>query len=580
MHRRKFLQNISLFAGSQFVLNGVAFQTLQGQPRLSKMAQNSTNDKVLVIIQMHGGNDGLNAVIPIPQYNLYYNMRPNLAIPDSGTRKYIRLDGTLKDEQLVGLHPDMVGMKSLYDEGKLAILQNVGYENMNGSHFKGRDIWFGGAGAADRITSGWLGRFLENEFEGAGGTAPQYPLEFPNPEMLDPLGLEFATDVSLGFHTEDTIPAAISIPNPATFFDDVKELAGFNEEIKIDPRGFPPATNTIPDLYRQELQWILDIEKGTDKYAERLQKVYKQGAATTVTYPQTYAFNNSKNPIADKLAIIARLVHGGCKTKVYLVRIGGFDTHINQVESYDNTLGHHAALMYHISSAMKAFQDDLKARGIEDRLLTLTVSEFGRRAVSNNNYGSDHGTVAPMFVFGSQVNPGVIGKNPDLAKVSQNYGNLSDNVEDITDFRVVFNTILQDWFEVSTDDIRNRILPSLNKPASAGWGDPDIGDKVPLLRSNQVTAIDAFMNRRFRLDDVYPNPVRDLATFSFYIDNPAKVQLGLYDNQGRLVRMLLNENRQAGKHEVPVHLAELRSGMYVYRINAGLLKGSKKLVKL
>ncbi len=543
------------------------------------MAQQSRNDKVLVIIQMHGGNDGLNTVIPVPQYNLYYNMRPNLAIPDSGTRKYIRLDGTVPEDQLVGLHPDMVGMKSLYDEGKLAVLQNVGYENMNGSHFKGRDIWFGGGGATDRVSSGWLGRYLEHEFEGMGGSIPQYPLDFPNTDMPDPLGLEFATDVSLGFHTEDTVPAAISIPNPATFFDQVKELAGYNEEIKVDPRGFPPTGPTIPSLYRQELQWILDIEKGTDKYAERLQRVYQQGGNTTVTYPQAYAFNNSRNPIANNLGIIARLVNGGCKTKVYLVRIGGFDTHINQVEPYDNTLGGHAALMYHVSSAMKAFQDDLKARGIEDRVLTVTISEFGRRAVSNNNYGSDHGTVAPMFVFGSQVNPGIIGKNPDLAKISENYGNISDRKEDITDFRVVFNTILQDWLDVSPDDVRDRILPTLNQPASAGWGDPDINDKVPLFRTGEVTSIDAFVNRRFRLEDAFPNPVRDFATFAFYIDDPAKVQLALYDTQGRLVRILVNDHRGPGRHEVPVNLSELRAGVYAYRINAGPLKGTKRLVK-
>jgi uncharacterized protein (DUF1501 family) len=582
MQRRNFLKNMALATGGQFLLNGVALQTLQAAPKLRQFAKLSANDKVLVIIQMHGGNDGLNAVIPLNQYDMYYNMRPNLAIPESGGRKAIRLDNTLPEDQLIGLHPDMTGMKQLYDEGRLTIIQNVGYENMNGSHFKGRDIWFGGGGYADPITSGWIGRYLEMEYEADG---KDFPLDFPNTDMPDPLALEFSNEVSLGFHTDATVPAALSIPDPEGFFNFIEDLTGYNEEFNIDPRGIPPAS-IVGSLYEQELRWILDIEKGTDKYAERLQKVYRDGKSRTptpkVTYPQIYPLAAPKgsinNPLSRNLEIVSNLVHGGCKTKVYMIRIGGFDTHVNQVEEYDNTLGGHAALMYHVSSSMKAFQDDLKARGIDDKVLTVTMSEFGRRATSNNSFGSDHGTVAPMFVFGSRINPGVIGKNSDLNKVKSYGGNLSDSKNDIVDYRLVFSTILQDWFEVEETKITT-VFPTLSTTRSESLSDLDIYDKVPLF-TNAINSIDSFAERRFRLKNVYPNPVTQFADFEFYIDNPAHVEFGLYDLQGRLVKILLNEYRSFGSHQIKSDLSGLQTGTYIYKINAGMLKGAKKLIKV
>lgn len=574
MDRRHFLKKLPVAVGAPFLLNGVALQPMFAHSKLSQAARMSANDRAMVIIQLHGGNDGLNAVIPVNQYSDYYNLRPNLAIPDSGSRRFITLDPTLPSSQQVGLHPDMVGVKELYDQGRVSILQNVGYENMNGSHFKGRDIWFGGVGYNDPVTSGWIGRYLELAFKQEGY---QFPQDSPNPDRPDPLGLEFSNEVSLGFHTEDTVPAAISIPNPATFFDFVSGLEGYNEEIKIDPRGFPP--EAIADsLYGEELNWILGIEQGTDKYAQRLQTAYKSGDAfkSGVNYPKIYplaAPNGSlNNPLSRNLEIIAKLLQGGCQTKVFLIRMGGFDTHVNQVENYDNTLGNHAALLYHVSSAMKAFQDDLKARSLDGRVLTVTLSEFGRRAKANGSYGSDHGTVAPMFVFGNGINPGVIGNSPDLSKIENHGGNLSDRKEDITDYRVVFSTILQDWLEVPAANIPV-IFPGLgtnNQPAAS--------DKVPLF--GRVTALDEFVRQRFRLDNCQPNPVRTQTTIPFYINTAAHVTLILYDLRGKQIRVLLDEYKPAGEHMVTIDLTMLPSGTYLYRVDAGLLKDTRKLMKM
>jgi uncharacterized protein (DUF1501 family) len=572
MKRRQFLRNTSLFTAGTFFLEGTAFKQLYGFPQVQALAKASKNDRILVILQLHGGNDGLNQTIPINQYAEYYNLRPNIAISDTGSRKYIKLDNTLPDDQQLGVHPDMLSLKQMYDLGKVNIIQNAGYENMNGSHFKGRDIWFGGVGYNDPITSGWIGRFLEMEFEGDGGVNPKFPQDFPNSDMLDPLGLEFSGgDVSLGFHTEDTIPTAISIPDPASFFDLVTTLPGYDEEIlkAIDDRGFPPA-NLNNSLYADELNWILGIEDGTDDYAKRLQEVYRKGGATAIDYPSRYplsapsgALNNS---IANNFKIIAQLIGGGCKTKVYLVRMGGFDTHVNQVERFDNSLGGHAALTYHIFATIKAFQEDLKARGVEGQVVTVTMSEFGRRAKSNASYGSDHGTVAPMYVFGNKINPGVIGKNTNLTK-AQASGNLSDAVGDFTDYRTIFNTILQDWFEVEPSKIPI-ILPNYNASLT-----------VPLFNKS-LTPLDNFLNERYRLEDVYPNPVIREANFSFYINTASHVKIVLRDLRGNKVATLMNEFRNEGQHTFIADLINLRAGTYVYSLETNQIKTSKKLIKL
>jgi len=574
MKRRTFLKQMARGIALPMVINGIPFRRLMGLPHLQRWARLSTNDKVLVIVQLHGGNDGLNTVIPVNQYSQYYNLRPNLAIPDTGSRRFILLDPLLPDEQQSGLHPDMVGLKALYDEGKLSIIQNVGYEHMNGSHFKGRDIWFGGVGYDDPISSGWIGRYLELEYEQDGAS---YPEDFPNSSMPDPLGLEFGSEVSLGFYTEDTIPAAIAIPSPAGFFDLVNNLEGYYEEINTDPRGIPPTSlNNSP--YGKELKWILDIEDSTDDYAQRLQQLYQIGNAfqSGVVYPTTYPLQapagKLHNPLSVQLQIIAKLLHGGCKTKVFLVRIGGFDTHVQQVESYNNTLGAHAALLYHVSAAMKAFQDDLRARGLEDRVLSVTISEFGRRAQSNGSYGSDHGTVAPMFVFGKQVNPGMIGKNPDLSKVPQKGGNLSDDKEDIVDYRLVFSSILQDWFEVSSDKIPI-IFPTL---ISDGYQPTD---KLPLI-ANRVTSLDNFLKVRYRLENCYPNPATTQTTISFYINSAQNVELSILSMRGEVIHTLVHQTVGAGMHQHTLDVSGWRPGTYICRLRTPFWTDTKKLVKL
>ncbi|MBK8290929.1 MAG: DUF1501 domain-containing protein [Flammeovirgaceae bacterium] len=569
MRRRHFIKKLSL-AAVPFTLGGIPLR-LMAENSLTRMAEQSTNDRVLIILQMHGGNDGLNSIIPVEAYDLYYQWRANIAIPAKNSlRKMIPLDSTLPSAAQVGLHPDMIAMKDLYDRGRMTVVQGVSYKNNNGSHFRGRDISFMGGGFDDYFSSGWVGRYLQEEFE-----PKVYPNDFPNAEMKDPLAIEMGSDVSLIFHQQGNIPTSISLNNPESFARLVGELEGFVDQ-GIDPRGKPPtALDNSP--YGKELNWILGLEDKSQDYAERLYDVYKAASPSSVTYPERYPFNAPKdsmrNGLTPQLQLIARLLDGGgpglgVKTKVFLVKTGGFDTHAQQVESYDPTMGQHAALMYHISSAMKAFQDDLKARGLEDRVLTVTTSEFGRRVRANGSYGTDHGTGAPVMIFGKGVQPGVVGVVPDLNK---------QNVEMQFDYRQVYANLLRDWMLVDEAKINSDIFfkDFINGPKEDGAGSYE-----PLPLATQVISgvQENFINARFVLEDCFPNPATDFTTIKFRINTANLVDLTLINNQGRTVKTLLHEEQPEGEHLVRAYVGDLPTGVYFYQLKTSFVTQTKKLV--
>ncbi|MEM6522427.1 MAG: DUF1501 domain-containing protein [Bacteroidota bacterium] len=571
MRRRSFLKKIPAVVGSSFALNSIPMRVMAEKSHFLRLAEQSDNDRVLIILQLHGGNDGINMVIPSANYDEYYFRRPNIAIPRlNSSRRLIDLDSTLPVADQVGLHPDMIGAKDLYDRGRMAIVQGVSYPNNNGSHFRGRDIWHMGGGFDDYYSSGWVGRYLQSTYSDLG----TYPDDFPNEQMPDPLAIEMGSDVSLVFHQEGNIPTSISLPgSPEGLANLVDSLEGFEDQL-IDPRGNPPVSlDNSP--YSEELKWILSLEDKTEDYAQRLLEIFQAADETSATYPETYPFAAPRgllrNPLSGQLQIVAKLLDGGgagqgVKTKVFLLRMGGFDTHADQVESYDPTLGAHAAKMYHISSAMQAFQNDLKERGLEDRVMTITTSEFGRRIFSNGSFGTDHGTGAPMMIFGKGVRPGVYGTNPDLS---------NNNVAMQFDYRQVYANILKDWFQVEESVITTDILfgDFINGTGENG----ELYEPIPLAK-DQITSTEGFFKDRFDLYDAYPNPAGDHTVIAFYVNNESHVNLSLYDQKGSLVKNILDEQRSIGEHRVKVDLSDLDAGLYIYKIEAGLLKESKKLI--
>ena len=572
MKRRDFIKKFPMVAGVPFAIGGVPIKLFAERNTYMRMAEQSTGDNVLVILQLHGGNDGLNTIIPIEQYDQYYSRRANIAIPaKNSVRKIIPLDSTLPSPDQVGLHPDMNAVKELYDQGRVKIIQGVSYKNNNGSHFRGRDIWFMGGGFEDYYSSGWVGRYLQNQY------APQqYPDDFPNTAMLDPLAIEMGSDVSLIFHQEGNIPTSISLgSDPVAFANLVDQLDGFDDE-GFDPRGRPPVSlNNSP--YGKEMNWILSLEDKSEDYAQRLFEVYENAGETSVTYPETYPFNapegNLRNSLSPQLQLIARLLDGGgpglgVKTKVFLVKLGGFDTHATQVESYDPTMGVHASKLYHISSAKKAFQEDLRNRGIEDRVLTITTSEFGRRISSNGSVGTDHGTGAPLFIFGKGVIPGMIGTNPDLSPEIS-------NVPMQYDYRQVYANILEDWMGVDKNIITNKIffgnfIDGLNE-------DGGFYEKIPIA-GDSVTSFETFMADRYFVESLYPNPASDEVYISFHINHELPVQLTIMDANGRVMKKINTDRLQPGAHNLKIGLHDFITGLYMLEFKTGIYKETKKLM--
>jgi uncharacterized protein (DUF1501 family) len=450
MNRRSFMKSMIPLGAAPMLLNGIPVQSM-ASPLLTQLTCQEVNERILVLVQLHGGNDGLNTVIPVDQYSAYANYRPNLRIPDSGPRRYLTLD------QANGLHPDMTGLKSLYDSGMVSILQDVGYDNFNRSHFKGTDLWLTGGDttpAGQNIKSGWMGRYLDERF-------PNFPSAYPNPSMQDPIALEFGSrSISLAFHRDQGSPIGLAIgDDPTDFYNLVTGVGG----------ALPGSVSS--SHYGEMLQYIMDVQSGSNSYASRIYSAHNQGRnSSSAVYPTAYPRNAAYNPdneLGPQLQTIAKLIDGGLQTRVYMVRLTGFDTHSSQIIPGDATEGNHAALLYYLSESLKAFFDDLQARGNADKVMAITFSEFGRQVRENGSRGTDHGTLAPMFVVGKGVNGGVMGRTSNLNNITNN---ILHNKQ--YDYRQVFGTLLQDWLGASNDMITEAQFDSFTK--------------VPLLSNNAI----------------------------------------------------------------------------------------------
>ncbi|MEL6866184.1 MAG: DUF1501 domain-containing protein, partial [Bacteroidota bacterium] len=452
MKRRKFLKLSAPAAISPLLLNGLPIHTFASPRMISAFNCDGIGERVLVLIQLSGGNDGLNTLVPIEQYDVYRNMRPTIGISNQGLGKYISLDSSLPLADQIGLHPSMVEVKDLYDQGKVRLVQGVAYTDQNGSHFKSTDLWMtGGDGttAYNNLGTGWMGRYLDYTFPGLAGN--------PSNLMPDPLGIQLGNSKpSIGFYTggEHSTGINLSNQNLSGFYNVVSELGG-------------PALQTIPESeYGDELQYIMNIENSVSNYAERITTVFNQGQ-NALTYPN---YN-----LANQLKTVARLIEGGCRTKIYLLNIGGFDTHTQQILSGDPSQGTHAQLMLQISQSVKAFLDDIEALGIDDKILTATFSEFGRTPFENGNEGTDHGTLAPMMLFGKSVEPGISGTNVNLNDLD------GDQLQyQQFDYRQVYTSLLQDWLGASDEAL------------VATRFDQFISMKLPIINTNYVVAPECY----------------------------------------------------------------------------------------
>jgi len=312
-------------------------------------------DRILVLVQLDGGNDGLNTVVPYGD-DLYYKARPSLGIPEG---QLVRLSGH------EGLHPGLQPLRAAWDDGALAVVQGVGYPNPNRSHFASSDIWHTASTTPPERWNGWLGRALD---EVADTDVPGLQLD-PGPLNLALVGEK------------------VVVPS-------VADAARF----KVEGRKDLLAATAKRERRDGTAEFIRKSAAQAYRTSARIEKAL-QTTDGRAGYPQT--------PLAQRLWQVARMIEAGMPCRVYAVRLTGFDTHSKQAEA-------HAALMNELGGALGAFQSDLKRGALSDRVLTVTYSEFGRRVKQNRSLGTDHGAAAPMLVMGGKVRGGIQGRHPSL----------------------------------------------------------------------------------------------------------------------------------------------------------------------
>ncbi len=385
MNRHKFL----FAAGCGLAVAGstdhVFARALAGKPRPGLPG---SENRCLVLINLYGGNDGLNCVVPHGD-DRYYRLRPNLAIDRN---EVLAIDAR------TGFHPAMRSFKALYDNGTIGVVQGVGYPNPDHSHFRSTEIWQ--TAAPDRyVHTGWLGRYFDESAASQNlfkGVAVSKVL----PEVL----VSNRTDVP-------AIPALRAYSMMAD--RDAAARQAFSRE--SHDRGLPFSS--------PYLAHIMEIEGDAQRSSEELPRLVS-GYKTKAAYPST--------ALGRSLALAAQIVGSNLGTRVIYVEHGSFDTHVSQAKTQ-------AALLTQFSNAIAAFYEDLAAHGNDRRALTLTFSEFGRRVEENGNRGTDHGEASPLFLIGGGVRGGIYGAAPDLA--ATNMG----NVRFTTDFRSVYATVLERW---------------------------------------------------------------------------------------------------------------------------------------
>jgi len=411
MDRRNFLRRAGAF--SLPLLGGVPGVRAAGSSLFSALLP-PDSDRVLVLVQLAGGNDGLHTLIPFDQLGELQSVRSNIYMPQSGLKS---LTNSL------ALHSRMGGMQSMFNDGSLSIVQSVGYPLQNRSHFRSTDIWTTASDADIELDTGWLGRHLEVEL-------PGFPSGYPNADHPDPPA------ISMGSVANATCQGMVTnlsqtVENPF----DVTYLA---------PGGNTPLPN---DNYGEELGFLRVAIEQTNEYGVRIQNAASSGSTDPgAGYPDSR--------LARQLQNVVRLISGGLQTKVYIVTMNGYDTHSGQTDG-DNSTGQHANLMGDLSDCLAAFQRDLMLAGLSERVLGMTFSEFGRRIRSNGSRGTDHGTAAPLFVFGNCASGTILGDNPIIdTEVDQNEG-----VPMQYDFRDIYGSILVDWFEVAEADVRTLLYP-------------------------------------------------------------------------------------------------------------------------
>ena len=401
--RREFLQkSLGLVAAASTVPTFLSRTALALANPFTARAGARLDDRVLVVVQLGGGNDGMNTIIPF-RHDAYYRARPSLAVPKD---KVVRIN------QELGLHPNLAPLKNLYDAGKLAIVQGVGYPNPDRSHFRSMEIWQSGVAEAFE-SAGWIGRMFDHACNN------KHLKEACSPTLAVSVG------EALNPALKATNPVGVALRDPEQFYRMTQVYA------HAEAAAAAPTLNAGVDT---PLDFLRRTAMNAEVAADRIRRSIRRVQSKT---------DYAADPFAQGLKLIAAMIAGNMDTRVYYIALTGFDTHAGQ-------LGVHERLLKILGDGLAAFQKDLETLGQAERVLGFTFSEFGRRVAENASRGTDHGQAAPLIVFGNPVKAGLVGAQPSLEKL--NDGDLIFQ----TDFRQVYATLLEKWLGADSTAILGR----------------------------------------------------------------------------------------------------------------------------
>ena len=498
--RRSFIQALGLVGGGSILMGNQAVSAAQATP-LTVALSESQNDNILVIIRLNGGNDGLNTIVPVYDYATYANLRPNI-------RHFEPNLMPLNDD--FSLPNYMNDLESVWGDGQMKVVHGVGYPDQNLSHFRSSDIWASWAHQYEEPT-GWWGRYFED----------LYPDYLTNPPAAPP-AIQVGNIGNLIFDGFDN--------NYAFTVANIEQLQA------IGTNGALHDVVNVPDcIYGDKLTYLRATANTTYTYSGVINEAY-MAASNNANY--------GNGDLAVQLAAVARLIKGGLGTKVYMVSLGSFDTHADQ--RYQ-----HQALLQDLSSSIKAFYEDLGAGGWDQKVLSMTISEFGRRPYENGSSGTDHGAASPMMLFGPALNgSGFVGDHPDLLTWDD-----YDNLIPSSDFRDVYASVLANWFCLDQEVIDSILLNHNYQPLDLGLDCQtlSVGAPKPFLR---------FTHR-----PVYQN---NQTLIVLETQQTAHGRITLYDLMGRELVTLADRMFFPGQHRIDVRQAagiRLSYGQYIYRIS-------------
>ena len=398
MKRRDFIHNFSHALAASTMLPHLSY--LDASKKYSLLENTVDPGKILIVLRMDGGNDGLNMITPMDQYANLDKVRPHVIIPE---KKLIQLG---KND--LAFHPEFKDMKVLFDEKRMKIIQNVGYPTPDFSHFRSSDIWQSASDSNQFITSGWLGRLAEHEH-------PEFPETYPNSKYPDPLAIE------LGYSNSLLLTGATTFPG---------FIPGSPENINNIINEFD---SSYPNTYAgDKLNYVQIIAKQSNLYSSVVRDAYIKG---------NHAVQFPNDDLGGQFYRMSRLIRGGLNTRIYHATIGGFDTHDYQVDQDDHAKGPHAKQLKIVNDSIAALMKCLDQTKDSDRIMLVTYSEFGRRIASRSSGGTDHGTAFPMMIFGNNLNANVLGKNPKIdPKITW-----EDNLDAEFDFRQIYASVIEQW---------------------------------------------------------------------------------------------------------------------------------------